>query len=82
VLEEAVQYGQEIGAVYVLEEYAKKRFLHDASMLGIVHLIGNVFKGEAGIVSGLRSIGLNLVDQSGFIKVCISLFLITRRSNS
>ncbi|KAJ3093057.1 putative ubiquinone biosynthesis monooxygenase [Quaeritorhiza haematococci] len=69
VLCKAIQTGQEIGNPMVLQQYAAQRYVPDLMMLSTADILGKLFGTDVAPVAWLRSLGLNILDKSDFVKV-------------
>jgi ubiquinone biosynthesis monooxygenase Coq6 len=68
VIQDAVLNGQDIGQHYILEGYSRERYLHDVAILGVVDVIGKLFKGNSQLLGSIRTFGLSILDKSDFAK--------------
>ncbi|KAJ1642316.1 putative ubiquinone biosynthesis monooxygenase [Coemansia asiatica] len=62
VLEQAMEAGQDIGALQVLKSYNKKRYVRNLAMQGVVDKIWHVFGAQAAPLVGMRSLAMNGLD--------------------
>ncbi len=71
VLVAAHRRGRDIGGAPVLRHYARWRKSENGLMLDALHGLKSLFGAQAGLIRGLRGVGLTLTDRSGPLKNAI-----------
>lgn len=69
LLEKGATEGQDIGNIHLLRQYASERYLRNIMMITSCDKLHRLFSTDAAPVTWARSLGLNAVNNTGFLKV-------------
>ncbi|KAG2211219.1 hypothetical protein INT47_006339 [Mucor saturninus] len=68
LLERGTVEGQDIGSIHLLRQYASERYVRNIMMISSCDKLHRLFSTDAAPVTWARSLGLNAVDNVGFLK--------------
>lgn len=69
LLERGTMEGQDIGSIHLLRQYASERYVRNIMMISSCDKLHRLFSTDAAPVTWARSLGLNAVNNVGFLKV-------------
>ncbi|GAA5815003.1 hypothetical protein MFLAVUS_008507 [Mucor flavus] len=68
LLEKGATEGQDIGSIHLLRQYASERYLRNIMMITSCDKLHRLFSTDAAPITWARSLGLNAVNNTGFLK--------------